>query len=265
MAVRALFTIACCAALSGAAPTPRAPGPAVETLQAFDRYIRLTESRVGAKPGEGNEFLWATTPERRARLRQGAILCQPRNHTGELRVPRGLIHDWVGAVFIPRARLGEVLAVVRNYDQHAVTYRPEVVSSRVLQHSGDDFVVAMRLLKRKGITVVLDTEHEIHYQRLSAHAWQSRSHSLRISEVQNPGSPRERSLPPGNDHGFLWRLNSYWRFNEADGGVYVECEAVSLSRAVPAGLAWLLDPIIRRLPRESLMNTLGATRAAVKP
>jgi hypothetical protein len=245
------------AAFASAAQTPREPGPAVETVQAFNRYIRLAEARGGT------DYLWATTLERRARLKTGAILCQPRNHTGELRVARGLIHDWVGAVFIPNTRMENVLALVRDYDRHAATYRPEVISSRILRHSGDDYLVAMRLLKRKGITVVLDTEHEIHYQRLSAHVWQSRSRAVRIAEVENPGSATERNLPPGRDHGFLWRLNSYWRFHEADGGVYVECEAISLSRAVPPGLNWLLDPIVRKLPRESLMNTLRETRAAL--
>jgi len=241
-------------AIAAPAETPRARGPALETIQAWDRYIRLAESRATA---------WSATPERRARLQSGAILCQPRNRSGELKVTRGLIHDWVGAVFIPGVRLSGVLSLVRNYNQHASTYRPEVISARILQHDGDDFVVALRLLKRKGITVVLDTEHAIHYQQLNENTWQSRSTATRIAEVENPGTPRERSLPPGSGHGFVWRLNSYWRFEEADGGVYVECEAISLSRSIPTGLAWLLDPIVRKLPRESLMNTLRATRAAL--
>jgi hypothetical protein len=82
--------------------------------------------------------------------------------------------------------------------------------------------------------------------------------------VINRGEPGERELPPGNDHGFLWRLYSYWRFEERDGGVYVECQAISLTRSVPTGFGWLIEPIIRQLPRESLANTLRATRAAVK-
>jgi hypothetical protein len=70
-------------------------------------------------------------------------------------------------------------------------------------------------------------------------------------------------MPVGNDHGFLWRLDSYWRFEERDGGVYIECEAISLTRDIPTGLAWLIEPIIRQLPQESLVNTLRATRNAV--
>ena len=61
----------------------------------------------------------------------------------------------------------------------------------------------------------------------------------------------------------MWRLNSYWLLRERDGGVYLECEAVSLSRGVPAALAWLIDPIIRSLPKDALANTLRATREHV--
>jgi hypothetical protein len=81
--------------------------------------------------------------------------------------------------------------------------------------------------------------------------------------VEDPGKPSEKQLPQGEDHGFMWRLYSYWRFQERDGGVYVECEAVSLTRNVPAGLGWLIEPIVRHLPKESLESTLGLTRKAV--
>jgi len=109
--------------------------------------------------------------------------------------------------------------------------------------------------------VVLNTEHDARYFPLDATRCYSRSCATRIAEVEHPGTPEERELPPGNDQGFLWRLNSYWRFEERDGGVYVECEAISLTRPVPAGLGWLIEPFIKNLPRESLANTLRETRA----
>ena len=238
---------------------PPAGGPREETVQAFERYIGVTESRITS----GGGFLWAGSPERRARLRRGDVLCEPRNPKGDLKIPQGLIHDWRGAVFLPNASLGEVLALLRDYNHHDKTYRPEVVSSRIVDRRGDDYVVHMRLLKRKAITVVLDTDHEIHYEKVNAHCWRSWSRTTRIVEIDKPGSPLEREVPAGKDHGFLWRLNSYWRIQEEAGGTYVECEAVSLSRGVPAALAWLIDPIVRRLPRETLINTMLATRAAI--
>jgi hypothetical protein len=246
--------------LLAAADIPSAGGPTRETVEAFERYVARTESRLAGGRGE-NDFLAASTPERRSRLRRGAVLCEPRNRRGDVRVAAGLIHDWVGAVYIPRATVEQVLALVRDYDRHRNTYSPEVVESRILSHQGDDFSVYMRLLKRKGITVVLDTEHEIHYERISNRFWESRSRSTRIVEIARAGRPYEHPVASGKDHGFLWRLNSYWRFREEDGGTYVECEAVSLSRTVPAGLAWLIEPIVRRLPMETLSNTLKQTRA----
>ena len=111
--------------------------------------------------------------------------------------------------------------------------------------------------------VVLDTEYEVHFARLDAHRAHSRSHSTRIAEVQNPGGRGERDLPPGNDHGFLWALDTYWRFLEVEDGVFVQCEAISLTRDIPAGLGWLVGPFVESIPRESLEFTLATTRKAV--
>ena len=249
--------------LPAATDVPAAGGPQPGTLEAFDRYIRLTETRLAA-PAQAGPLFWSGSEERRKRLLQGAILCEPRNHRGDLKIPNGLIHDWLGAVFIPGAHVADVLAVVQDYDHHQAIYRPEVVASRLLSHRGDDFTISLRLLKRKAITVVMDTEHEVHYRQLSAVSWDSRSRSTRIVELSHAGAPGERPLPPGKDHGFMWRLYSYWRFHEEDGGTYVECEAVSLSRTIPTALAWLIDPIVRGLPRESMANTMRATRIAVE-
>jgi hypothetical protein len=138
-----------------------------------------------------------------------------------------------------------------------------VSRSRTLEHAGDDFKVYFRLTRKKIITVVLDTEYEVHYRRLDANRAQSRSYSTRIVEIEHPGESAERALPGGNDHGFLWRLYSYWRFSEADHGVYVQCEAISLTRDIPTGLNWLIAPFIESIPRESLEFTLRSTRAAV--
>lgn len=243
-----------------AAEVPRVAGPRVETVQAFDRYVRLTESLLDARLQGRDEFLWPRTPKILGEIRQGHISCAPRNRRGEVKVASGLVHDWVGAVFIPGVTLRDVLKVVQDYDNHKRIYRQDVMDSRILERTGNDFRVYLRVLKRKVITVVLDTEHEVHYRPMGAQRCHSRSRSTRIVETAASGGTRSRK-----DHGFLWRLNSYWNFLEKDGGVYVECEAISLSRGVPGSLAFLLDPIVRTLPREALTNTLQATRAALTP
>jgi hypothetical protein len=178
-------------------------------------------------------------------------------------VPNGLIHDWIGASFIPGTTVENVLALLQDYDNHKNIYKPEVIASRPISHRGNDFQIYLRLLKRKIMTVVLDTDHEVHYRSLDRVRWVCRSYTTRISEVERAGSPKERVLPPDTGHGFLWRLHSYWRFQERDGGVYVECRAISLTRDVPLGLGWIIEPIVQKLPKESLINTLVATRQAL--
>lgn len=241
---------------------PAAGAPRPETQRAFETYVRLTESRLDGLAQLRNGFYWASTPQRRSRLREAGVICAPQNGNGDIRVPRGLIHDWVGAAFIPGATVGQVLALLQDYDNHKNTYKPEVIDSRTLRRSGNDFTVRLRLVKRKvNVTAVVDADSEVHYRPLAGHDWQSRSRSTRVVEIENPGGPRERERTHRENHGYLWRLNSYWLFRERDGGVYLECEAVSLSRSVPAALAWLIDPIIRSLPKEELLRTLRTTRA----
>jgi hypothetical protein len=190
-------------------------------------------------------------------------LTEPVIAKGELRVASGLVHDWAGAVFIPGATVRTVLEFVQAYDRHKDFYQPEVIGSRLLSRDGNDFRVALRLLKKKVLTVVLDTEHAIRYMRRDDTRWWSRSRSTRIAQVEDAGTPSERTLPADTGSGFLWRLNSYWTFHEADGGTYVECEAISLTRDVPRALRLVIEPIIRTLPSESLANTLRATRAGI--
>jgi hypothetical protein len=247
-----------------------APAPEVaivelrqETLQAFDTYIQCAESRLDQQ-AKGGVFLWVDgSPPNRQLLQNGQLAAEPWTGSGDVEVPGGLIHDWVGAVFIPGATVARTLALVQDYDNHKRVYQPEVIDSRLVRRNGDDFKVYLRLLKKQILTVVLSTDHDVRYTRLDDARWYSRSRTTHIAEVSNPGTHGEHELPPGRDHGFLWRLNSYWRFVERDGGVYVECEAISLTRDVPLGLGWLINPIIRSLPRESLTGMLRNTRQAM--
>ncbi|MBZ5626900.1 MAG: hypothetical protein LAQ69_50730 [Acidobacteriia bacterium] len=230
-----------------------------QTVEAFDRYIRQTEQRLDGQKG----FLWADeSADRARRVRQGEIVVQRFASTPEADVPGGLAHDWVGSVFIPGVTLVKTLSAMQDYN-HKEAYRPEVMASRILVRSGNDFVVYMRLLKKKVITVVLDTEHDIHYFQVGPGRWRSISRTTKIAQVEKLGKPDEYDLPPGTGDGFLWKLNTYWRFAERDGGTWVECEAISLTRDVPLGLGWIIKPIIRDLPKESLENTLRQTRDAL--
>jgi hypothetical protein len=248
------------AACPQAQQAPSVGGPRPETVRAFDAYVRLTESHLDAQLQGKDGFLWADSAGKRARVRSTGALCEPRNSKGDVKVAGGLIHDWVGSVFIRGATVARLLTLAQDYDNHKRSYKPDVLDSKTLERRGDDFKVRLRLLERKVITVVMDTEYDVHYRPLGGTDWRSRSYSTRIVEIANAGGPRERERTPKEDRGFLWRLNSYWLFRQRDGGVYVECEAVSLSRGVPSALEFLIDPIIRNMPRDILTNTLRATR-----
>lgn len=243
-----------------ATPTQLKP----ETLQSFAAHIRDAEAGMEQTLKNSRTFLWSdSTSETAKKVREGKVVAQFWSGKGPVKVPGGLIHDWTGAAFIPDATVDRILAQVQDYNNYTLIYKPEVIASRMISHRGNDFTVYLRLLKKKALTVVLDTDHDVHYESLDRKRWTCRSYTTRIAEVENAGSANEKVQPPDSGYGFLWRLYSYWKFEERDGGVYVECRAISLTRDVPFGLGWIIEPIIQNLPKESLINTLEATRQAI--
>lgn len=234
------------------------------TLEAFVAYIRQAEIGMEETLHRSGPFLWSQqTPERALDVGQGRIVAQFWSGGGPIKVPSGLIHDWIAAAFIPGSTIQKIFGVIQDYDNHKNIYKPEVIDSQLIWHKGNDFQIRLRFLKKKIITVVLDTEHEVHYHQVDRSRWSCRSYTTRIAEVENAGSQDERIMQPDTGHGFLWRLYSYWRFEERDAGAVAECRAISLTRNVPFGLGWAIEPIIQKLPRESLISTLESTRQAL--
>ena len=242
-----------------------------QTAAAFDRYIAASEKRMQAELKNGPFLSMDALPEEQrgesyAQLQEGLILVNPVNAKAggsPMKVPGGLIHDWVGVVFIPNASLAQTLAVAQNYDDYQNIYRPEVRRSKLLQRSGDNFKVFLQFYKKSLITVVIDADFDIDYKRLGADRVVSDSYSTRIAEVENAGQADERELPVDGGHGYLWRLDSYWRLEEKDGGVYVQLESIGLSRGVPTVFAWLVNPLLRSIPHGAITDMLGATRRFV--
>jgi hypothetical protein len=237
-----------------------------ETLAAYTDYLERAESAMAESLHGDGPFLWSEgAADRAAPVREGRILAQFWSGKHPLPVPGGLIHDWIGAASIPGATIEKALAVVQDYDNHKSTYKPEVLDSKLLSRDGDNFEAILRLLKHKIVTVVLDTFHSVQYTPLIPARWYCRSRTTRIAEIENPGKATEFARLPDTGHGFLWRLCSYWRFEQLAGDVHIECRAISLTRDVPDGLGWLIEPIIKKLPKESLIATLQHTRDALMP
>lgn len=236
--------------------------------QAFENYATDLERRLAQQHAGPDTYLavFNLGPTERADARRqllsGELLVDPVNG-GTREVGGGLLHHWRGTAFVPGGKAKDMLALLRDYNHLASYYAPEVESSHALSDHAGLTTVAMRMRKQKVVTVVLDTEYEIH-TKLTDTSGYSSSRSTHIWEIVRAGTANERRLPEGNDDGFLWRLNSYWSFLEVPDGLLIECEAVSLTRDVPSGLAWLITPIIKDMPRESLTFTLNATRNALR-
>jgi len=257
--------------------TPAAtPAPAklhADTVAAFDRYEHLSEERNETELKRGSALLWVDSlpePQRTeayAALKRGEVQIRQLNTLDNGRAipcPGGLIHHWVGVIFISGAKLDDVLGILKDYDHQSTYYSPDVERSRIESRDGDHFRVFLRFRRHKVITVVLNTEHDVHYFRDSPNRAHSRSSAVRIAEVENPGKSDEREKPAGDDGGYLWRMETWWRLEERDGGVYVQSEAASLTRDIPTGLGWLVGPFVTSIPKETLVFTLEATRKAVQ-
>ncbi len=235
-----------------------------EAVRAFQKYVEFQEAIHDQRMNDNRPFLWIDdSPSHRSLVEKGEIVIQDNSGQG-VGVPGGIVQDWIGAMLIPGGSLRKTLQLLRDYDRHQDIY-PEVVDSRLLSSKDDTLRAYLRLAKTRVLTVVLNTEHEVQFREISHKRGFIRSRSTRITEVKNAGKPDETQMPVGEDSGFLWRLNAYWRLEETDQGLYVELSTVSLSRDMPTGLAWLIKPFIREFPKESLQSTLAATRQAIQP
>ncbi len=237
-----------------------------EAAGAFDRYVETEEAQMNRDLAAERFLLIDAKREQRARLRGGEVVIEAgasSSGSDEVKIPGGMIQDWVGSMFIPGATLTQVKALLQDYEKYREFYKPEVIESKLLGRSGDEYDVFLRLYKKQVLTVVLNTNYHVRYGMLDAHRMQVESHSTRIAEVKDHKRSYTEEEPVGHDTGFLWRLNSYWRFEEADGGVYEQCRAISLSRDVPLGLGWMIKGFIAKFPKESMQNTLRGTKAAV--
>ena len=240
--------------------------------QAYDRYVELTQAQVSLQLAKLDSYLWIDqlAPDLRSAdyqtLRNGGPVIERAETLDDgkaISAPGALIHHWVGTVFVPGATLDQTLAFMQDYDHKVEYFKPDILISKILAHSGGDYTVHIRFYTKKVITEVVDTDQEVHYQRIDAtHAW-SRSRTTRVQEVSNPGEKDERLEPQGHDHGFVWRMNTFWKFQEKDGGTYIECQALSLSRDIPTGLGWVVGPFVQSVPRESLTFTLETARNAL--
>jgi hypothetical protein len=254
------FLLICAPGVSGAAELTN------ETLQAWQDYIRSANLRMEERLHGRLPFLWIDeSTDRGRRVRAGEVVVSTAGDHSPIRARKGLIHDWIGAALIQDARLEDVFAVVHDYNRYREFYRPLVIDSKSLGADGPDNRFSL-LMQNKSLfaKVALASEWNDRYICVDDRRWYSIAYSTRVEEIEDYGLPRERKLPLNEGSGYIWRLYGFSRFEQRDDGVYVELEVISLSRDIPGPLRWLIDPIVRRVSRGSLLTSLTETRAAVR-
>jgi hypothetical protein len=194
-----------------------------------------------------------------ARLEKGEVIIERLTPSAGAEVSGSLMHDWRGTAFVPGATAQGFEQLMQDFAAYPQRFSPQVLRARLIARSGDRMQATMRIRQEHVITVVLDTTYDITYGRLDAQHGYSASRSTRIAEIYAAGTNAERALSPDEEHGFLWRLNTYWSYEEKDGGLYLQVEAVSLTRSIPHGLGWAIGPYIESIPRDSVEFTLRST------
>ncbi len=243
-----------------------------ETIQAFDQYVKVTEEERAAKMRKSGAFLWidsqdeALRQQLHERLARGEVVTkrlETRDDNRPIRIPHGLVHHWIGTIFIPRATLQQTMILMENYPTYPQVFSFGVQRSNVLSQEKQDFQVQLRMFREARSPVFYNVDLDDRYFRVDADHGYRRSRSTRIAELADVGKPTEHELPVGDDRGLLWRLNLDWRCQEENGGVFLQIELIALSRGVPAIIAWLANPYIQSLPQQYLEKVLQAMRSGV--
>ena len=249
-----------------AAPGQVAGEPAPAAIAAFNSYIGAVESRLDEKHRSRKGFLASVTsgPENEMRLRRGELVVEKLTPSTGAELPGAMLHHWRGTAFAAGATAADFERLMKNFNAYPERFSPQVVQAEVLTQQGDRFQASMRVRQKHVITVVMDTSYDITFGRLDARHGYSISRSMRIAEIDSPGTSRERVLNSKEEHGFLWRLNTYWSYEERDGGLYMQIESGSLTRSIPTGRGWAIGPFVESVPRESLEFTLRSTCDALR-
>ncbi len=233
-----------------------------DTLVYWNAYLDAANRQIGSQ----TPFLWVDQkPERLQRVRGGEILVSSVGKENPKPVDSGLIHDWLGAAFLPDTSIKDVLSAVRNYGDYKEYYKPTVVDSKLLSSYGRCEKYSMRAVNKEVVAqTALDMEYETCYFKVDELRWYSITHTTRVQEIRHYGEADEQDLPPDRGSGYVWRLYSIARYEQRDGGTYVEVEAIALSRDIPLGLRLLVSPIVRHVSKTSMLASLQQTRDAVR-
>ena len=238
-----------------------------ESVVAWNRYVSATEARIAAELASSRGFLVldfaaGAAAARRAVL-SGEIDLEPMDRAKAggipIDVPSAMVHHWRGAILIPGMTVTRLVAALEQ--RAPPPGQADVLESQILERRPDWMRVSLKLQRKDIVTVVYNTEHVVVFSRINDARAVSASTATRIAEVADVKTPQEHELRAGDDRGFLWRLNTYWRYEQAANGVIAECESITLSRDIPPIVKYVVRPLADRAARESMTSTLASLRA----
>ncbi len=235
--------------------------PTGSAVDAFNAYCRRVEAQLAEQHRSVGGFLVFADGEGQ-RLRRGDVVIE--RLPGVNVVSGAMLHDWRGSAFAAGATAADFERLMQDFEAYPQHFSPQVLEGKIVEKDGDHLQAWMRVRQRHVITVVMDSRYDITYGHIDGRHGYSISRSTEMDEIADAGTAREQRLNGGEEHGFLWRLNTYWSYEERDGGLYLQVEAVSLTRAMPRGLGWVIGPYVESVPRESLEFTLRSAVNALR-
>jgi hypothetical protein len=237
-----------------------------ETVSAWDNYVDQAEADLQRRIQPGGCFLWTMeSADRAEKVHGGEIVVAPAPGPNPKNVRGGLIHHWIGAMFIPNRTIEQIVSVTRNYDRYKDYYQPSVIESRTVASGDTNDEFALRIMnKALFLKIALDADYRATYVRVEENRVYSISRTTRLQEIDDYGEAGEHAMPEGEGGGYIWKLFSIARLEQRDGGVYVELEAIALSREIPLAARFFVDPMVRRVSRNSMLVSLRETREALQ-
>ncbi len=243
---------------------PAAAEPTPAAVSAFNSYISTVESRLEKQHRSPNGFLATVSAQSESRMRQAELIVERITPSKAADLPGAMLYHWRGTAFAPGAKAADFERLMKDFNSYPQHYSPQVISAKIIVQQGDHLQASMRVRQKHVLTVVMDTSYEVTFAQLDARHGYSISRSTKVSEIDSPGTSHERVLNASEEHGFLWRLNTYWSYEERDGGLYMQIESITLTRSIPRGLGWAVGPFVESVPRESLEFTLRSTCNALR-
>lgn len=234
----------------------------------WQAYTSAASGEAGRRAVVGKPFLRSDEfAEFSAEVRSGGVATFEPNVKANKHLPLALIHHWVGAIFIPHVDIQQVEEVLRDYSRYKDMYRPTVQTSSRIGISKDaqtDSYRSVMAYKSYLLKTAFETDYEVSYSMLDPQRGYSQMRSTRVQEIDQLGLASQHYLPQGEGSGIIWSLFGLTRFVERDGGVILEVEAIGLSRGIPGGMRWLVQPIVRRVLREALATSLRQTKESIE-